>query len=279
MTDAQGRQGGSSDIRVVGLSSDSSCLNSSSPSSTPAAPSPTTSTSASSNPTSTSPINVPSHGVSAAGIVGTVVAALLFLAVIVTLGLFFFRKKRDHQSSSNVRRFHQSSESEVDLSFDHQAPVVTPYNVPQNYDASLSHHPYHSSASPSFNINPFEDVPPQSPTYQPSSQHQHPGAFHSPSQYYPSVPGYPLEIPVSDSSASRPEFGPQPTSTSTSQRKATMEGVTAYKPSRFILHTDADDDLPQPNDDGVIELPPQYSERRGVANSTPDSNAGYPPGK
>lgn len=61
-----------------------------------------------------------------------------------------------------------------------------------------------------------------------------------------------------------------------------MAGVTAHKPSRFVVHTDAEDGLPQPNNDGVVELPPQYSERRGVlgvANPTLDSNAGGPPNK
>ncbi len=43
------------------------------------------------------------------------------------------------------------------------------------------------------------------------------------------------------------------------QRKAAMAG-SSYTPSRFILHTDADDvPLPPPNEDGVVELPPQYS--------------------
>lgn len=71
-------------------------------------------------------------------------------------------------------------------------------------------------------------------------------------------------------------------STLTSQRKAGLTGATAYKPSGFVVHIDADDDLPQPNDDGVVELPPQYSERRpvlGVANPTLDSDVGHPPGK
>ena len=47
-----------------------------------------------------------------------------------------------------------------------------------------------------------------------------------------------------------------------------MAGVNAYKPQRFIVHTDADDILPPPNDEGVVELPPQYSERPAVGNPT-----------
>ena len=280
MTDAQGNQGGSSDIRVVGLSDDSSCLDSTSPSSTPAAPSPTASPPSASGPSA--PPNAPSHGISIAAIAGTVIASLLFLAVIITLGLFFLRKKLNSQTSVNVGR-PGTLGSEIDLSFDsRQAPVVTPYNVPQSYDR-----PYSSNPNPSFDADPFQDPSQPVTHYQMPSQHFRPGTFQPPSQHYPLVSGYTPQNPVTDSlapSLSRAEFERIPPqsapSTSTSQRKAAMAGVKAYQPSRFIVHTDADDDLPQPDDDGVIELPPQYSERRilGVANPTPDSNAGHPPG-
>jgi len=281
MTDAQGRQGGSSDLRVVGLSDDSSCLNSLSPSSTSAAPSPTsTSSNSTSGPSSTAP-----HGISIAGIVGTVIASLVFLAVIITLGLFFLKKKFDFRSSGKIRRLPGTLESEIDLSLNSsQPPIVTPYTVPQNYDPG-SPHPYHLNANPSFDANPFQDPPFQPTHYQIPLQYQHPAAFQSSLQHHSLVSGYTPENPVTNSSVpSRTGSGPIPpqltssTSTPTSQRKAAMAGVNANQPSRFVLHTDADDDLPQPNGDGVIELPPQYSERRHVANLTPDSNAGHPPG-
>ena len=275
MTDAQGGQGGSSDIRVVGVSDDSSCLDNSSPSSTLAAPSPTASTPSSSASGPTAPPTAPPHGISVAAIAGTVVASLLFLAVIITLGLFFFRKKLS-QSSGNVRRF-PGLESEIDLSDAPQTPAVTPYNVPQSYDR-----PYSSNVHPSFEVNPFQDPSQPVTRYQLPSQYR-PGTFQSPLQHYPVVsPQNPITDP-STPSLSRTEFEPIPPqstpSTSASQRKAAMAGVNAHQPSRFIVHTDADD-LPQPNNDGVVELPPQYSQRRilGVANPTPDSNAGHPPG-
>jgi hypothetical protein len=283
MTDAQGRQGGSSDIRVVGLSDDSTCLSNSSPSSTSASPSPTASTSPSSNSTSgpsALPTTPPPHGISIAAIAGTVIASLLFLAVIITLGLFLL-KKYTSQTSGKVKRLPRTLESEIDLSFDSRQ---TP-SVPRNYDPDLAprHYP---NANPSLDANPFQDPPSQLTHYQIPSQIQHPGTFQSPSQHHPSDSGYTLEDPFpTDSSLpylsgtenelTPPQLAP---STSTSQRKAAMTGVKAYKPSRFIVHTDADDDLPQPNHDGVIELPPQYSEHRrmsGVANPTPDSNAGH----
>ena len=284
MTDAQGGQGGSSDIRVVGVSDDSSCLDKSSPSSTLAPPSPT------SIPSNSSPASGPSapptapHGISIAAIAGTVIASLLFLAVIITLGLFFLRKKIP-QSSGNIRRLPRTLESEIDLSVDsRQPPVVTPYNLPQSYGR-----PYSSNADPSFTADradPFQDPPSQPVThYQLPSQYFHPGTLQSPSQLYPPVSGYSLQSPVTDPlapSLSRTEFEPNPPqstpSNSTPQRKATIAGMKANRPSQIIVHRDADDDLPRPNDDGVVELPPQYSERRilGVANPTPDSDAGYP---
>jgi len=48
------------------------------------------------------------------------------------------------------------------------------------------------------------------------------------------------------------------------QRKAMQAGVSTYTPSRFIVHTDVEDVYPPPNEDGVVELPPQYSERRAA---------------
>ena len=287
MTDAQGRQGGSSDIRVVGLSDDSTCLSNSSPSSTSASPSHTASTSPSSSSTSrpsAQPTPPPSHSTSIAAIAGTVIASLVFLAVIITLGLFFLKKKFTSQTSGKVKKSPRTLESEIDLSFDSRQ---TP-SVPRNYDPDLAprHYP---NVNPSLDANPFQDPPAQLTHYQIPSQIQYPGTFQSPLQHYPLDSGYTLEDPnTTDSSLpylSGPENELTPSqltpSTSTSQRKAAMAGANAYQSSRFIVHTDADDDLPQPNHDGVIELPPQYSEHRrmlGVANPTPDSNAGHPSG-
>jgi hypothetical protein len=213
-------------------------------------------------------------------------ASLLFLAAIITLGLFFLKKKFDFRSSGKIRRrLSGTLESEIDLSLNSgQNPTVTPFNVPQNYDPG-SPHPYYLNANPSFDANPFQDPPSQPKNYQIPSQYPHPAEFQSSSQHHSFFSGYTPESPVTNSSfASRTGSEPIPpqstssTSASISQRKAAMAGVRASQPPRFVVHTDADDDLPQPNNDGVIELPPQYSERRHVANPTPDANAGHPPG-
>jgi hypothetical protein len=43
----------------------------------------------------------------------------------------------------------------------------------------------------------------------------------------------------------------------------TAAGQTTYQPpTQFIVHTDADDVVPDVN--GLVELPPQYSEHRRV---------------
>ncbi|KAF8168177.1 hypothetical protein B0H34DRAFT_49886 [Crassisporium funariophilum] len=355
MTDAQGRQGGSSDIRLVAFSDDTSCLNNLSPSSTSAAPSATGSTTPTSTstaaPTTTAP---PSNGLSIAAIAGTVIGALLFLAVIVTLGLFFLRKKRDARSSTgnNVRRYSHRIDSEVDLSYDpSQAGIVTPYGLPHglppNHSVPASPYPpYSPDSNRPFDPSPFLDNSPppsqyQSSQYQtsiyqsPPTQHQHPGAYQPPSQYQdpgayqppsqyqnpgpyqPPAQYYPPQSNYAPSNAGPDPFGaPGPptlptgaeyesyplqgqsqtqspeqstsrdsmaTGTSAAQRKAAMAGNTSYKPSRFVMHTDADDDLPPPNEDGVVELPPQYSERHGALGVTnpspsPGPNAGHPPG-
>jgi len=47
---------------------------------------------------------------------------------------------------------------------------------------------------------------------------------------------------------------------SASSRKSNMTTSTRYKPAQFILHTDAEEMAPDEN--GFIELPPQYSENR-----------------
>ena len=49
---------------------------------------------------------------------------------------------------------------------------------------------------------------------------------------------------------------------SAARRKAAQAGVPTYQaPARFILHTDIEDLPPPPQEEEVIELPPQYSER------------------
>ncbi|KDR84913.1 hypothetical protein GALMADRAFT_217994 [Galerina marginata CBS 339.88] len=328
MTDAQGRQGGSSDVRIVGVSDDNSCLDASSPSSTSGPPSPTVSapsTTGSSGPSPTS--SAPAKGgISIAAVAGTVIGALLFLAVIVTLGLFFLRRKRD---ASTFRRHSRRMGSALDLNYDSFAGAPGPppgphYGIPPSTNIPpTSPYPYSSDLAAPYASNPFLDASPaqtpshhQTPSqydassmytssrYQPSElSYQNPGGYRPPSQLYPPPQTYPPQtyppqtypppdpfnttgpplLPGSEyESYSRQSGAEQSTSRdsmSTAQRKAAMAGAATYKPSRFIVHTDVEDDLPPPNEDGIVELPPQYSERRGPLGSLdpnpPAANAGY----
>jgi hypothetical protein len=58
--------------------------------------------------------------------------------------------------------------------------------------------------------------------------------------------------------------GSQSAASASAQTATTAAGQIAYQPppARIIVHTDADDVVP--DDNGVVELPPQYSEHRGV---------------
>ncbi|PPQ62829.1 hypothetical protein CVT24_000523 [Panaeolus cyanescens] len=336
MTDARGRQGGSSDVRIVSTSDDASCLSGSSPVTTTGAPSvsltstkssptgPSTTSTASSTPTP----SPQAGGVSIAAIAGTVIGSLLFLAVIVTLGLFFLRRKRDaawQGSQSNIRR--QSHRTEID--FEHGP---SGYNMPHNATAPPSQYPYSPNSSRPYDSNPFLDSPLPTSQYaesryqdsQADLQSQYGGTHgapysesvfsyqnsqQAPSQLYPPRPNYPpagyppirLDPPVDPFNPTGPPMVPEsddgttnlpyasnsappPASTSggastAAARKAAMAGTSTYVPSRFIVHTDAEDDLPPPNEDGVVELPPQYMNDSdcGQLPPTNDFLGGSPP--
>ncbi|KAG6885840.1 hypothetical protein C0993_008803 [Termitomyces sp. T159_Od127] len=308
MVDARGRNGGTSDIKPVGITDDATCINSSSPSSTTASaststPAPSTAINSQTPSTTVSPSTSTTpeaeHKTSVAAIAGTVIGGLVFLAVAVTLGLFFLRKRRDN----NHRK--QSRNTDLDLTYD-----------PAH---AYGNHPYSSGASPSlastpggggYDQNPFMDTPQQpyqqaghassSSQYQAQSQypsltqfqaysdHHAPSLYQQPSHYQPSqhslLPYHsqqhslgsetdsfnPYTLPNNAPSIIQPFDVSDAASTtmSTAQRKAAMAGVSGYQPSRFIVHTDVEDELPPPNQDGVVELPPRYSERRGATTTT-----------
>lgn len=59
-----------------------------------------------------------------------------------------------------------------------------------------------------------------------------------------------------------PASGSQSMASASVEPAATAAGQTAYQPpTQIIVHTDADD---VPNANGLVELPPQYSEHRGL---------------
>ncbi|KAF9044642.1 hypothetical protein BDZ89DRAFT_1059114 [Hymenopellis radicata] len=224
----------------VGISDDSSCINSASPSVTadPSEDSATATSSATSVPTSagSTPIGA---------IAGTVLGALLFLAAVLSFVMFYLKRKQQPGNDkwaggTDFQRHSRRLQSEVNLvgHYDDQSHGPSPSGsafpfFPQReYDQTSNSpsykHPHNMSLSNLSSSNPFS-----------SSQESH----------------VPAVDPFTAGSASSATM-------STAQRKAAMAGVSAYTPSRFLLHTDAEDDpLPPPNDDGVVELPPQYTER------------------
>lgn len=225
MEDSQGRAGGSSDLRAVSTSDDSSCIDGSSPSSTITAGPTSTSSSPSSESSTTADSSTP-----IGAIAGTVLGALVFLAASVTLGLFCLRKRRD---AAHEKRYSHRVHSDVDLAGDpHRYPY--PPNRSNDNGTSLSRM---SSGDP---FGSYGAVP------------------------APGYAGYP-ESSVSGSAVV--PFTAQSTaqgSMTAAERKAAMAGGSTYaSSSRYIMHTDIEDAVPPPNDEGVIELPPQYSERRG----------------
>jgi len=133
--------------------------------------------------------------------------------------------------------------------------------------------------------------------YEHNPYQQHHGAYHPSAQLYPPNPNYqtgnlppvdpfhstapPTLSGTQSARFSMQTFQPSAPSEAQSgaQRKAAMAGASNHTPSRFIVHTDVEDALP-PNEDGIVELPPQYSERRGlvVMNSTSPGASGKSPG-
>lgn len=270
MVDAAGRSGGSSDIIAVGASDDGSCLNNLSPSSTLAASTSSASSTSIASSTSSGPsssssailASKPSKGSPIAVIVGGVIGALLFLASVIALGLFFIRKRRDTWSGGNSNIMQpRRTRSQVDLTYD------PGYYVP-------TMHPYTSgSATPMTSPTPFSDS--YSYLDEPHQLHSKYSPSTAPSQYQ----SLSLSMPDSDqfnpymrnevahSIIVQPFVNPPPPrdSISTAKRTAALAGTSAYTPSpRFIVHTDVEDDL-HPSEDEIVELPPLYSDRRSLS--------------
>ncbi|KAG2023558.1 hypothetical protein CC2G_001198 [Coprinopsis cinerea AmutBmut pab1-1] len=282
MTDARGGQGGASDVRTASRSDDRSCLDDQALSST------MTSSTAASTPTSStedsrtaSPTTEPSESAAAtaaasvpiSAIAGTVIGSLLFLAVIVTLGLFFlknFKKKHDRMKDAK-RRSGATAYSQDPYGNSYRPPSYGPSStnlVSGENPFADSTSNIHSAYANYSSSDPFQSRP----AYPPSP------ALPTPSSSDPFNPSAPPILPpthMNDGRPTSPTERSQGTSMTSAQRKAAMAGETSHKPQRFIVHTDLEDALPPPSEDEVVELPPMYTERRGpsnftVANTTPE---------
>lgn len=237
MVDSQGRQGGSSDVLTVASSGDSTCLNAQSPTST-ANPS----ASGTSPPVAT---QTTGSQITVGAIAGTALGALIALAVLVTLGLFFLKKwKGDDHSVHHSGGFGSGRQRSQQLGSTDN--ILAPqYNRAFDGDQSLNAYRYPSAAAPS-PVTPPLSVPPS------SSQYELP----------PFSP--PSASSLHSRSASRADSGSPFVDGEQSQagrQKGTLAGVSAYKQARFILHTDVEEAVPVEEED-VVELPPQYTDRR-----------------
>lgn len=251
MADSQGRQGGSSDVKTVGTSTDQSCIDDSSPSST-AAPStsPTASTTTTVTSAAASETTSSGSGTPIGAIAGTVLGGLVFLAAVITLALFFLRRKRDREhrydDGTDLGRHSRRFQSDIDLvdGYDTRSHGNTP---------SGSAFPFFTRGTDYASSSPGSEVADYHSRGMPDSP---PNPFASPRDHD--------QTPTSvDPFTAHHHSQPSSSQTmSSAQRKAAMAG-NSYTPSRFILHTDIDDvPLPPPDEDGVVELPPQYSERK-----------------
>ncbi|KAI9573021.1 hypothetical protein HD554DRAFT_2064753 [Boletus coccyginus] len=242
MTDAQGRSGGSSDAEMVNLSNDASCLNTNSPSSTvnPVASS-TAVSSSTSSPTQTST----SSGVSWGIIAGAAVGAVVAVAAIVTLAVCYLKRhRRSPYGLAPTQNLRRANSVELDPGIDNfQHPPIYPFPYQTDSVSRLA-----------------PPVIPNSPVT--------PGSYQEMSSTSPSVPS---EAPYTHQQHSRTSsnmdsfaaFGDIASSSmsSSGRRKAGMAGMSSHQPAtRFIVHTDAEDLIPEVASE-VVELPPQYSAR------------------
>ncbi|TFK94445.1 hypothetical protein K466DRAFT_593619 [Polyporus arcularius HHB13444] len=301
MTDANNRQGGSTQFASVLLSDDKTCLDKNSPASVAHPPSmtatskaaagtkssthtQTSTSSATSSPDTDDPSKSSPAGTLAAAIVGTLVA-------LVVLGsLIWFYLRRRNGGGFLGRKFQKQ---EVDLM--KGDPGLPPHQ-------SLSPYPLYPTdnfgdgATPHSSVNllhrtPSADAastlnfarPPQTATTAQFPPGTRPDSIHDTS-LYGNGSGYGGASQYGTAAAAayggvRPEGSvaswDQSVTSSAAQRKAAQAGVSTYQtPARFILHTDIEDDLPPPPVDEVIELPPQYSERRAPPPGAGASGAG-----
>ncbi|KAG1795109.1 uncharacterized protein HD556DRAFT_1236132 [Suillus plorans] len=225
VTDSKGRQGGSSGLLQVLEQSNFTCLSASSPSSTAGISATALPSSSSSNPSSSSSNK-------AALIAGAGVGSAVVLTALVILGMCLWRKRKASRiQPSKITYFQVQDTDEVSLYSD-----VLPSPSSSPYPASYLN-PVHFSSP----------VEPGSQSISSSSSdvtvRDPPTPFHVERQISPDT----------DSLAMHGASG--------SQYMASTSARTAYQPpTQIIVHTDADDVVPDHN--GLVELPPQYSDHR-----------------
>ncbi|KAH7340431.1 hypothetical protein B0J17DRAFT_651324 [Rhizoctonia solani] len=252
VVDAQGRQGGSSDLYTVGASDDTSCITSDSPGSTAQVGTLTGSSTATATST---PTSTPANQNGNAAVIGSSIAGgAVFLVAIASLVWFFLLRKRKRSGdeddsmrgiNAGKRRGRSVDLLPDDRSMHSAAGTAVRYPLPSPHTG-----------------DPLHDSERGRSVYDPDPYHE--DEFR--------------ELGLSD------PFHRRVMSTSTSmsgmskaQMAAAASGSTrSHGPQRFILHTDAG----EIEDDEVVELPPMYTQvqSRGTPSAPESTTSGAPSG-
>ncbi|KIK70912.1 hypothetical protein GYMLUDRAFT_66124 [Collybiopsis luxurians FD-317 M1] len=241
MVDSKQNEGGASGTFNVGVSDDSSCISSGSPSATASQFAPTSSSSGSSSRSSSNNLGA---------ILGSVLGGVLILATVIAMTLFFLRRRKERkdpngwiEASGAYSRRSRARSDDIDLLADVRDPTnptsPTPFLPSSQYGNQLSH----SSAAP----------------------------YHS-SYSLPSSAQYlPAGTEVTPFTATSDEHR-------TTQRTTKgPRGPPSNAQPRYIVHHDAED-VPEEEAEEVVELPPQYSERRAPQSQISTSSSSGPSG-
>lgn len=230
MSDAQNHTGGVSDILVSGSTGSNSCINANSPSVTPQATSPTQTSSPSSSATTSAS---KSNKISGITLVAAIAGSLVFVGVVAALGVFLLRRCR---KKSSRRR-------SADFIVDGKAFEVV-YLLSPRVDACTGYHDSPSFVPEHHGVEPFPTTTTNiTPPYEMIRMENSAASLLRPTSEVISHPPAPSPLPT----------------TSTSSRKIVM-APPRNQPAQFILHTDVEET--EPDENGFIELPPQYSESR-----------------
>jgi hypothetical protein len=289
MNDAQGRKGGSSDVKLVGITDDQTCLNTNSPTSLSIVPSATSSASpshsatpgSSTDPSSSQPAGNTTASKSNTGtIIGGVLAGVGAVAVIAVLALFLLRRRRRQRSPTfyddgygyrprrSGRLEHVDLDAPAIMDDGQPAPVISPYpfispNTHSSPGSVAGSHAVSGSVHPLLPRNPVSPF---------DNATEYTGPLSDPHGIPPDSRSSRHRRSESDGQGAM-STSDGTSMTSSARRKAAQAGRTSYKPTRFIVHTDLEEAVPQDEGD-IVELPPQYSERRGPL---PQVNYTIPP--
>ncbi|TFK83307.1 hypothetical protein K466DRAFT_665936 [Polyporus arcularius HHB13444] len=258
MVDSKGRRGGTENVMTVLQSGGAACLDSSSPASAANPPSLTgTSTTATSTQTGTW-VETPADSHVTTGTLVTAIVVPVVVAVMLAIGaILWYRRRRRNRG---VRVLGGPQHPELDLT---KGDTDRPHYM-NEVGSPAAAIPFLHGRSPSAD-GTTGGYPSPLPTSASSSQFT---ASLSPSVgQSDSAPG--PAYPYAGGTGNRP----LPGGDSGARRKAAEAGMLRPPPpgqpspaTQFIVHTDIEDAVPSPIHE-VVELPPQYSERRGTPHA------------